>query len=84
MTAIQAEQHSDPSDLASDLEMQATASAVRDVQKKLKRSQEPDIDGNYLILNCLECGGDIGIGRLTHAIKNDTCIYCATLQERKR
>ena len=84
MTPIQGENHADPSDLASDLEMQATQSAIAQVQKQLKRSQEPDGNGEYHILECITCDNEIGEGRLKHSIKNTLCVFCATRLEKSR
>jgi RNA polymerase-binding transcription factor DksA len=46
-----------------------------------KRSQEPDKDGTYSILDCLNCGNEIGDGRLRVSIKNTICLECAHAEE---
>jgi RNA polymerase-binding transcription factor DksA len=75
------EKHADIGDIATDLEMSFTAAAIRAVQQRMKRSQEPDADGVYAILDCLECGAEIGRGRLHVAMKNTICVFCATAAE---
>lgn len=80
---VEAEHHPDPHDVASDLEMQATESAIYEVRKRAKRDQEPNANGEYEVIDCTECGSEIGEGRLKVSLKNHWCIYCATEHERR-
>lgn len=84
MSGSMGEQLSDPNDIASEVEMLTTESALNRVRRAARRHQEPDANGVYAILDCIECGAEIGEGRLKVSIKNDICIYCAELAERKR
>lgn len=84
MSGSMGEQLSDPNDVASEVEMRTTESALNRVRQAARRQQEPDAQGRYAILDCVECGSEIGEGRLRVAIKNHLCIYCAELSERKR
>lgn len=78
------EKYSDPLDVASRNEIIATADAVREQRKLAVPQQIPDAAGNFKIMECLECGDEIGEQRLRVAIKNTLCIYCATEQERRK
>ncbi len=69
--------------MATDLEMQATQAALHRIQKATKRDQEPDENGVYQIVECVECGADIEEGRLEHAIHNTVCIGCMTAREHR-
>lgn len=84
MTQHQIAKHSDESDIASEIEAAFLEKAINDVRAKVKRSQEPNSRGSYLILECIECGGGIGQGRLEVSIKNTLCIECATALEKRR
>lgn len=84
MPHSQIEQYPDENDRASALEMMNTEMSLLDVRKSIKRSQEALPDGSYAIEDCISCGNEIGIGRLTHAIKNTICIDCANALERRR
>ena len=78
------ERLTDVCDIASSLEMSFTSNAIRQAREKVRRQQEPNSGGVYATLDCVECGGDIGIGRLNAAAANLICIFCATKAERKR
>lgn len=84
MTRPQIEQFSDELDRASAIEMEATESAISEIQHRCRRDQEPREDGTYAVLDCDECGNEIGEGRLKAAIKNRLCIGCANARERRR
>lgn len=84
VTLPEAEKFTDPSDRASDTEDRAREQAVYDARRKSKRTQEPDDQGQYLIVDCVECGEEIGEGRLRVSIKNTLCICCAEVSERRR
>lgn len=81
MTPDEIEKHPDPHDIASDLELMATEAAIYEVRKLSKRDQEPDATGNYEVEDCVECGNEIGEGRLKHSIHNTLCVECATARE---
>jgi RNA polymerase-binding transcription factor DksA len=83
VTPDEIEKHSDPHDVASDLEMMATEAAIYEARKKSKRDQEPDAKGAYEIEDCIECGNEIGAGRLKFSIRNTLCVECATVHERR-
>lgn len=78
------EKFSDTFDTASHQEMRFTAAAIAAVQARLKREQEPDEEGNYVILDCVECGNEIGQGRLAVAARNTVCVFCASKAERRK
>lgn len=78
------EKYSDPLDVASRNESIATEDAVREQRKLVVPHQIPDAAGNFKVMECVECGGEIGVQRLMVAIKNTLCIYCATEQERRK
>lgn len=84
MTRIQLEQYSDELDRASALQMEAAESAITNIQHACRRQQEERADGSYEVTECRDCGNDIGEGRLRAAIKNMTCIHCATFRETGR
>lgn len=71
----------DESDRASVLEQMEIEISLRAAQRAARRQQEPDNNGVFPILDCVECGEAIGEGRIKVAIKNTLCIYCATLAE---
>ena len=77
------EKHTDVLDIASSVQQEAMKHAIHDHAKKMKRDQEPDKEGVYAATECIECGDDIGEGRLQHSIRNHWCIHCATLVERR-
>ena len=77
------EHQADVSDLATTVEQESVHLTWLAHHSKVKRSQEPDADGNYAILDCIQCGEEINPERLKVAIKNTLCIYCATLAERR-
>lgn len=82
MTQEQSENYADPLDRASELALISTDDAIRAVQRLNQQKQLPGPDGLYPEPDCIECGEDIGIGRLTHAANNILCIHCATAAER--
>jgi len=84
VTLPEAEKFTDQNDRASDIEDRAREQAVYDTRKNAKRTQEPDEHGKYLVLECVDCGEEIGEGRLRVSIKNTLCIYCAEASERRR
>lgn len=84
MTHPTHEHHPDPIDRASDLEMANTADAIRAVQLRNEQKQKPLPDGTYAEPDCIECGNEIGIGRLRIASNNVMCIHCATAAEKWR
>lgn len=77
------EHASDVSDQASQRETEHLDISLREHARKMKRDQEPDKAGNYTLLDCVECGSEIGLARIKVAIKNTLCIHCATLAERR-
>ena len=83
MSLRERERRADVNDLAADVEQEAVEISLAEHAKRMKRDQEPDADGHYLVLDCVDCGSEIGEGRLKAAIKNTLCIYCATRRERK-
>lgn len=84
MSPDEIEKHPDPHDIASDLEMMSTEAAIYEARKKTKRDQEADAKGRYEIEDCVECGNEIGEGRLRVSIRNTLCVECATAHERFR
>lgn len=84
MTFRQRERHTDVNDIASDIEHEQVEISLAEHAKRMKRDQEPDATGAYEITECVECGQEIGEGRLKAAIKNTLCIYCATKREKRR
>lgn len=74
----------DENDRASALELAISEAAVAEIQHKAKRDQEPDSEGVYRILDCVECGETIDPKRLRVALRNTLCIYCQTERERRR
>lgn len=83
MTPYEKEKFTDEHDIASELEMKFTEGRIGDVRAKARQDQQPDSDGNYAILECDECGLEIGTERLKVAPRNLMCVYCATVAERK-
>ena len=81
MTVIEAANHPDPSDIASDLEMQATGAAISAAQRRAAQDQKPNADGSYAQTDCDDCGDEIGEARLRIAPRNLWCVYCATRRE---
>lgn len=75
--------HSDPFDIASQIEQEATSHAIHSVQKLCKRDQEEKSDGSYEQEDCDECGLEIGYERLKVAIRNKLCVHCASAQEKR-
>jgi RNA polymerase-binding transcription factor DksA len=73
----------DPSDLATQREQENLDISLKEHARAMRRSQELREDGTYEIEECLECGNEIGLGRLMHAIKNTLCIHCATAAEKR-
>lgn len=71
-------------DVASAIEARARASAIAEVQSKVKPQQLPRADGTYEFLDCDECGNEIGLGRLAVAAKNRWCVHCASAKERRK
>lgn len=84
MTLPEREKFTDLFDRASQSEQEALDDARAAHARRMKRDQEPDANGVYAVTECVECGEDIGEGRLTHAIKNTVCIHCQTRAERRR
>jgi RNA polymerase-binding transcription factor DksA len=84
MTDSTHEHHPDPIDRASALELATTEDAIRVVQARNVQKQKPGADGEYPEPDCIECGNEIGIGRLRVAANNVMCIHCATIAERWR
>lgn len=74
----------DENDRASALELAITEAAVAELQYRAKPDQEPDAQGVYRILDCVDCGEEIDPGRLRAALRNTRCIYCQTDRERPR
>lgn len=75
---------SDVLDKASQVEQRNMNISRQEHAKKMKRSQEPGPDGFYPVLDCIECGNEIGEGRLRVSIKNTLCIACANHAEGRR
>lgn len=78
------EPQTDVSDKATAVEMLSLHYALAEANRAAKRQQEPGPDGAYPVLDCIECGDEIGEKRLAVAIKNLKCIHCATAEERRR
>lgn len=74
----------DDIDRASALEMMENASSVNAIRQKAKQDQLPDTEGRYMILDCVDCGGEIGIERIRVSLRNTLCVGCATARERRR
>lgn len=83
MTHLQHENFADQLDRASELELIATADAIRNVQLRNVQRQLPGSDGLYPSPDCIECGNEIPLGRLMAAANNILCIHCATAAERQ-
>lgn len=73
----------DVSDLATQREQENLEISRREHGRAMTRSQEALADGTYEIEECIECGNEIGLGRLMHSIKNTLCIHCATAAEKR-
>lgn len=71
-------------DIASESEGKFRDNAISEARAKVKQDQLPDKDGVYAVLDCVECGEEIGEGRLRAAPKNTICIHCASAAERRR
>lgn len=84
MSDHEKEKCTDPSDIATQAEMERNQSLLNEIRSRTKRTQEPNRRGRYAIVDCVECDNEIGEGRLKHAIKNTLCIECATAAERRR
>lgn len=80
---MEMEKHTDPLDIAARNERVATEDAIREQRKHAVPQQIPDAAGNFKVVECVECGEDIGDQRLRVAIKNTLCLDCASAQERK-
>ncbi len=80
--SLLAERTADVSDQASRVEEEEALHRRIAHARKMKRAQEPDSDGNYAILDCDDCGLEIGLDRIKVAIQNTTCVACQTLKER--
>lgn len=78
------ENHSDPFDVASEVEARARDSAIADVQRKAKPQQVARSDGTFEFEDCEDCGNEIGLGRLMVAARNKLCIHCASALEKRR
>lgn len=83
-TLLENEKLPDVLDRASEIEMKTVGLAIQEARKRAIPQQKPDADGNFEIVDCVDCGEDIGYQRLKVAIKNKFCIYCATKQEQRR
>ena len=83
MTTSNYENSSDLIDIANDLAMKLTDAAIGDSRRKVKQDQIPDSQGNFKVLECIECELDIGIERLKVAPRNYYCVFCASSMERK-
>lgn len=83
MTQREHEHHPDPIDRASDLELATTENAIRVVQARNVQKQNPGADGEYPEPDCIECGNEIGIGRLRVAANNVMCLFCASIAEKR-
>lgn len=77
------ERHSDPFDVASDVESRARDGAISAAAAKAKPQQVARADGTFEIEHCLECGDDIGADRLKVASRNLYCVHCASVLERR-
>lgn len=77
------ERITDTSDLATQREQENLDISLKDHARAMRRSQEMRADGTFEFEDCDECGLEIGLGRLTHAIKNTLCINCATVAEKR-
>lgn len=74
----------DVSDMATARELENMEISRREHAKAVVRTQEARDDGSYDITECVECGNEIGLGRLMHSIKNTVCIHCATAAEKRK
>ena len=81
--AYRIEHHSDPFDVASDVEARARDGAISAARDKAKPQQVARPDGTFLIVDCMECGNDIGAERLRVAARNHFCTHCASVLERR-
>lgn len=77
------EHHSDPFDVASDVEARARDVAISAARAKAKPQQVARPDGTFSVVDCLECGDDIGAERLRVAARNLYCLHCASVLERR-
>ena len=77
------EHHCDPFDVASDVEARARDGAINEAMAKAKPQQVVQSDGTFLVVDCLECGDDIGEARLRVASRNHFCVHCASVLERR-
>lgn len=79
----EAERLTDDSDRATEQESRTLAIALFEASTRAKRQQEARSDGTYAVIDCVDCGTEIGIGRLNVAIRNRYCVVCAARQERE-
>lgn len=77
------ERHSDPFDVASDVESRARDGAISAATAKAKPQQVARADGTFPVTDCIECGDEIGAERLKVASRNWYCVHCATVLERR-
>ena len=84
LTEIDYEKYTDPLDVASRNESIATEDSIRNNALASIPYQFPDENGRYAITDCLECGEEIGEGRLKFAIHNHLCVFCQGEIERKQ
>lgn len=77
------EHHSDPFDVASDVEARARDGAISAARAKAKPQQAVRADGTFAVVDCMDCGNEIGVARLICASRNLLCIHCAVEQEKR-
>lgn len=72
----------DELDRAADLTQRTTDAAVEDVRRRSRPEQVQNPDGTWPHEDCVDCGEEIGIGRLR--LGKVRCIYCQQALERGR
>lgn len=75
------DRESDDNDRATRVEMEATAAHLDRARRAARQDQTPGPDGLFLVTECVECGEDIGEGRLRVAARNTLCVHCASAAE---
>lgn len=71
----------DEVDRANELAEMETANSLYLARKKAAPEREPDANGNYPDMECVDCGGEIAAGRLR--LGKVRCIGCQTELERR-
>lgn len=74
----------DETDRASRAEMEINESRIAEASRLSEQRQKPDAQGNYKVLDCIDCDNPIGEERLRVAANNLHCVHCAGLNERRK